>query len=77
MQIKRFLENLGCSGQVPPWMPSRPLLLGTLFACSVVPCVIAGTTLPFVSRRNLAWRLLPRYLPLPISDRVVTHGLRF
>jgi hypothetical protein len=31
-QIRRFLENLGFSGQVPAWMPSRPLLLGTLFS---------------------------------------------
>jgi hypothetical protein len=32
IQIGRFLQDLGYSGQVPPWMPSRPLLLGTLFS---------------------------------------------
>ena len=35
IQIKRFLENLGYSGQVPAWMPSRPLLLGTLFSAGM------------------------------------------
>jgi hypothetical protein len=35
VQIKRFLENLGYAGQVPAWMPSRPLLLGTLFSKGV------------------------------------------
>jgi hypothetical protein len=34
-QIKRFLASLGYAGDVPAWMPSRPLLLGTLFSKGV------------------------------------------
>lgn len=34
-QIERFLQLYGYKGKVPSWMPSRPLLLGALFAKGV------------------------------------------
>lgn len=34
-QIERFLQLYGYKGRVPSWMPSRPLLLGALFAKGV------------------------------------------
>ena len=34
-QIEKFLLQLGYSGKVPSWMPSRPLLLSTLFSKGV------------------------------------------
>ena len=35
LQIERFLQLYGYKGRVPSWMPSRPLLLGALFAKGV------------------------------------------
>lgn len=41
-QIEKFLQLYGYKGRVPSWMPSRPLLLGALFAKGVK--AISGDT---------------------------------
>jgi hypothetical protein len=60
VQIKGFLENLGYAGQVPAWMPSRPLLLGTLFSKGVRTLIGEETleTILYCEEPSKGWDLL-------------------
>lgn len=45
-QIKQYLSKSGLAGQIPNWLPSRPLLLGYLAAKGLLADVIEAEELP-------------------------------
>ena len=69
-QVSQYLDKYGASSRIPEWLPSRPLLLGTLVARGLLDAVtnVSQTAAPQLVNPALGWPLLLRKIAAREAD---------